>query len=126
MKQRGGCARIISVWLAEAHRCCHAVREILDAVSPGERNLFRIIERDELDRLGADPAVRADAGGAHGYHPDDAAMRTGFVASGAGIRRGAVVPDLRLENIAPLIAALLGLAFSAPDGVLLPGLLTTH
>lgn len=50
-------------------------------------------------------------------------MHTGFVAGGAGIRAGVVVPELRLEQVAPLVAALLGIAFNAPDGVLLPGLL---
>ena len=50
-------------------------------------------------------------------------MNTGFVAAGAGIRPRRAVPELPLENVAPLVAALLGLDFAAPDGVLFPGLL---
>jgi len=45
------------------------------------------------------------------------------VAAGAGVRAGAVVPLMALQDIAPVVAALLGIRFSAPDGVLLPGIL---
>jgi len=48
---------------------------------------------------------------------------TGFVAAGAGVRDGAVLPLLPLEHIAPFVAALLGLDFQDVDGTLLPGLL---
>jgi hypothetical protein len=50
-------------------------------------------------------------------------MHTGFVASGAGLRPGAVAPRMSLESVAPIVGALLGLRFNAPDGVLFPGLL---
>lgn len=120
------------------------VRQALDAQPRGVRSLFRVIDRDELNALGADPraplalaaspgveihkaasspVLSARTGAAHGYLPDEPAMHTGFVAGGAGIRAGVVVPELRLEQVAPLVAALLGIAFNAPDGVLLPGLL---
>jgi hypothetical protein len=120
------------------------VRESLDTMEPGVRRLFRIVERDELGRLGADPEapfalaalpgvelsdeadgelVGVKRGGAHGYHPDEPEMMTGFVASGAGIRKGAVVPILPLENVAPIVASLLGLELETRDGVLFPGLL---
>lgn len=106
--------------------------------------MFRVLARGELDALGADPSapfalcatpgveIHEDArlpllvsksGAAHGYLPDDPEMHTGFVVAGAGVRTGAVAPVLRLEQIAPLVAALLGIDFVAPDGVLLPGLL---
>jgi predicted AlkP superfamily pyrophosphatase or phosphodiesterase len=120
------------------------VREVLAAQPPGVQALFRVIERDTLARLGADPEAPlalvavpgveihespdppwlvATTGAAHGYLPDLPSMHTGFVAAGAGIRAGAVVPEMRLVDVAPLVAALLGIEFSAPDGVLLPGLL---
>ncbi len=119
-------------------------RRAVDALAPGERRLLHVLERAQLDALGADPEAAfalcavpgvefADApsppllhaarGGAHGYHPDEPEMLTGFVASGAGIRRGARARLLPLESIAPLVAALLGLDIPAADGVLLPGLL---
>ncbi len=121
------------------------VRRVLDALPAPKRALFRIIEREELDRLGADPDApfalaaspgfvlddRADApdlqpnpGMSHGHHPDLPDMHTGFVAKGAGIRAGARAPMLSLTSIAPIVAALLDLDFDAPDGVLIPGLLT--
>ena len=121
-----------------------AVRAVLDALPASMRQLFRVIEREELDRLGADPGApfalaaergfviddRTDApdlqpnpGMSHGHHPELSDMHTGFVAKGAGIRAGASVPLLHLTSIAPLVAELLGLDFHAPDGVLIPGLL---
>lgn len=121
------------------------VRRVLDALPAGVRTLFRTVERDELDHLGAAPdaalalaavpgvifspdvtgtAIRAASGGGHGYHPELPGMMTGFVAAGAGLRRGAVVPMLPIEHVAPLIAALLRLDTPAMDGVLLPGVLS--
>lgn len=121
-----------------------AARARLDHLSPAERRLFRIVGRDELDALGADPAapfalaavpgvvfaeepdgpaLRPRTGAGHGYHPEYRDMRAGFVAAGAGIRRGVTVPLLPIQNVAPLVASLLGLEFDTPDGVLFPGLL---
>ena len=123
-----------------------AVRDVLDAVPEQKRRLFRIVERDELDVLGADPDapfalaaspgfviddrldppdLQPNPGMSHGHHPDLPDMHTGFVAKGAGIRAGASVPLLPLTSIAPLVAELLALDFEAPDGVLFPGLLET-
>lgn len=120
------------------------VRRVLEAQPAAVRQLFRIVERDELDALGADPeapfalaampgyviddraegpALQPNPGMSHGHHPELPDMHTGFVARGAGIRAGAVVPLLSLTSIAPLVAELLGLDFKAPDGVLVPGLL---
>jgi hypothetical protein len=108
------------------------------------RRAFRIVERDELDVLGADPeavfalsatagfefedgatgaAIRPNAGMTHGHHPDHPEMNTGFIGAGAGFQPGAVAPLLSLEDIAPLAAAVLGIEFDAPDGMLCPGLL---
>jgi hypothetical protein len=121
-----------------------AVRRMLDELPRGVRTLFEILDRAELDRFGADPdavlalaaapgvvfssdrhgaAVQAAHGAGHGYLPTLDDMMTGFVAAGAGVRDGAVVPLLPLEHIAPFVAALLGLDFQDVDGTLLPGLL---
>lgn len=122
-----------------------AVRAILAAQTDGVRALFRVVERAELDTLGADPdaalaltalpgvifspdregvSIQAAHGAGHGYHPEAPDMTTGFVASGAGVRAGAVVPVLPMQHIAPFIAALLDLNLPAVDGALFPGLLT--
>lgn len=121
------------------------VRETLSALPGALRALFRVVERAELDALGADPeallalaavagvaflstheglAVRAIHGAGHGYHPEVPDMTTGFVAAGAGVRAGTVVPLLPLENVAPFVAALLGITLPACDGMLFPGLIT--
>lgn len=120
------------------------VRRVLDAQPAAKRALFRVLDREALAALGADPEAplalaaergfviddRADApdlqpnpGMSHGHHPDIADMNTGFVAKGAGIRAGASIPMLPLTCIAPLVAELLGLDFDAPDGIVYPGLL---
>ena len=112
-------------------------RRALDALPPGVRSLFRIVERPELEALGADPnalfalnpvpgvnftssandpAVRPDSGATHGYIPDFPHIQTGLVAAGAGIRSGGRAAQLRLTDVAPLVAHLLGLDFEAPDG----------
>jgi len=121
-----------------------AVRAALDRLPRGVRSLFRTVERSELDALGADPeasfalgamagvvfspdrdgpAVQAAHGAGHGYLPALDEMMTGFVASGPGVRAGAVVPLLPLEGVAPFIAALLALDLADIDGTLFPGLL---
>jgi predicted AlkP superfamily pyrophosphatase or phosphodiesterase len=121
------------------------VRRVLDELRPGVRRLFRIVERAELDALGADPqAVFALAampgielsdlpsppdvqpvhGATHGYHPDEPEMRTGFVGAGAGFRPGAAAPLMPIECVAPIVAALLGIPFDAPQGIVFPGLLS--
>jgi hypothetical protein len=121
-----------------------AVRRVLEELPEAMRQTFRIIERAELDQLGSDPdaplalaaasgfviddrsqgpAMQPNPGMSHGHHNDHPDMNTGFVAKGAGIRAGASVPLLPLTAVAPLVAALLGLDFDAPDGVLYPGLL---
>jgi hypothetical protein len=118
---------------------------VLAAQSPGVRALFTIVERETLAALGADPAAPlalcgipgieihespiapalvAKHGAAHGYLPTMSEMYTGLVLSGAGVRPGVVVPTMGLQDVAPVVAALLALPFDAPDGVLLPGLFT--
>ena len=120
-------------------------RRVLDALPPALRRLFRVVERPELDALGADPDaafalaavpgvelsdlptppdVWAVHGATHGYPPDEPQMHTGFVGAGPGFRPGANAPLLPLECVAPLVAALLGIHFHAPHGIAFPGLLS--
>ena len=120
------------------------VQSILQKLSDNEKKLFRIISPEEMKKIGADPnvmlaisaiegvtisasadgaAVRAGKGGTHGFYPDFKNIQTGFIGAGAGFQKGKVVPAMGLEDIAPLISALLDLSFQAPDGMMFPGLL---
>ncbi len=119
------------------------VRNIVESRPRAERRLYRIVDRDELAAIGADPnaalalafvpgisfnagadgpALRPSGGGTHGFYPDFDDIETGFIGWGAGFGKGVVVPEMGLEDIAPTIAHLLGIAFEAPDGALYPGL----
>jgi predicted AlkP superfamily pyrophosphatase or phosphodiesterase len=139
-----------------------SVRSRLDSLAPDKRRLFRIIDRKELDRMGADSAailalaampgavfsgsLGAAAttsqgpgtnilqnpldgafvpvqGGHHGYDPRLPDMWTGFIAEGAGISKGGHIQELCVTDIAPLIAKLLGVPFTCPDGKLVEGIL---
>ena len=114
------------------------VRALLARLPGDAQRLFRVIERDELDRIGADPAVplaldavsgisftastrgpaiRTAEGGTHGHFPNFPEIHTGFVGWGAGFRAGAVISSMGLEDVAPLVAELLRIPFEAPDGV---------
>lgn len=138
----GGCAFLRVT--KPAGRNSAAVREVLEGLPRGLRNTFRVVERDELDRLGSDPEApfalaaapgyvidsrteppdrHPNPGMSHGHHPEVRDMDTGLVAAGAGIRPGAAAPELQLTCLAPLVAALLGLDFEAPDGDVPTGLL---
>ena len=119
------------------------VRELLAGQPRKYRRLFEIIEQEELRRLGADPSaalaldgiagvhftsspsgpvLRESKGGTHGFHPDRAQILTGFIGWGAGFQSGRSADRLGLEDVAPIIAYLLGLSFDAPDGVVPRGL----
>lgn len=122
------------------------VRKLLENQPPNIRKLYRIVERAELDTYGTAPEValaiqpidgigctsryeqpnlvQSANGGSHGAIPDRPGLYAGFIAQGAGVRSGLTIPLLGMEDVAPLIASLLGVSFSAPDGVLYPGLVT--
>lgn len=106
------------------------VRSVLEAHRNTDGTLFSILDRSELARLGGPttaalglapesgvdissrsegPAVTAGSGATHGYLPDLAEVQTGFVAWGPAIPAGATLGQMRLEEIAPLIASLLNL-----------------
>ena len=113
-----------------------AVRALFEANALDDfgRPMFRIVDRDELDRHGASPKAafflegippymssgafagrftrNATLRGNHGYLPTESDMHTGFVAFGAGIRP-AELDVVELIDVAPTVAALLG--FDMPD-----------
>jgi len=121
------------------------VKEILAGLPESQKKLFRVVERKELDEVGSDPnaalalapvqgitfsgssegdLLKPAKGGTHGYFPDFKEIQTGFVVFGKGINKGVVVPQMGLEDIAPLIAKLLNFDFPSADGTLYPGLLS--
>ncbi|RYY10594.1 MAG: hypothetical protein EOO04_36645 [Chitinophagaceae bacterium] len=121
------------------------VKSLLNALLPEQKKAFRIIEREELTRIGANPEVvlglamskdyvatnnvkgelfsAKKPGGAHGYYPDFAEINTGFIAYGPGINKNRVIDQMSIKDMAPLIAKLLGITFKSPDGVLIPGII---
>ncbi|MFZ5609188.1 MAG: alkaline phosphatase family protein [Pseudomonadota bacterium] len=60
--------------------------------------------------------------GAHGYLPDSPAMAAGLLVAGPGIKQGVVLPVVRMVDIAPTIAAMLGVCFPTPSGQVIAGL----
>ncbi len=76
------------------------------------------------DETGGDDVLAAPRyRGTHGQrpsHPDNAAF---FLAAGAGIAKSGPLGPIKSRDVAPTVAALLGLAMSAPDGQVLGGVL---
>lgn len=121
------------------------VKEKLEHLPVSVQKLFRIISREELEVIGADPnaafaidpvpgiamssqvsgdLLEARSGGTHGYFPDFDQIETGFIISGAGVNtRNKAIGKISLEDVAPLISVLLDLDFLAKDGVYHPGIL---
>ena len=111
---------------------------------------FTIVSRSDLDALGAMPgaafAIEAAPGfelsgscsstarrtesstlsdrmGMHGYLPSHPDMGTGFVAAGAGVRQGVVLGRVRLIDVAPTAARVLGIPAPAVEGRVLEDIL---
>jgi predicted AlkP superfamily pyrophosphatase or phosphodiesterase len=104
---------------------------------------FRILERTELDQLGADreaafgiepfPGYVLDArlappfaqphsrAAGHGYRPETPGMETGLIAWGAGIRAGWMLPVTNTIDVAPTIAAILRLELPDAEGTPIVG-----
>jgi predicted AlkP superfamily pyrophosphatase or phosphodiesterase len=123
------------------------VRGLLTNRSYGQdgKHLYSIIDKEELAKLGgprdaayfleAEPGymfVGALTGefirkslvkGAHGYRPDKPEMRTGFIAAGRGVKKGVVLDTIRLTDVAPTVAALLGTEMKNVEGRVLTEIL---
>lgn len=110
------------------------------------RKLYTVLERAELDALGfngrAALALDPEDGigfsgqltgkllegtprvkGMHGQRPSRPKLHTGFVAEGAGVRKGAWVEEMRLIDVAPTVAKLLGLEMGRVEGAAVDALL---
>ncbi|MCC6394875.1 MAG: alkaline phosphatase family protein [Bryobacterales bacterium] len=75
-------------------------------------------------RTGGSVVTRTSQGGGHGYASSDPEMDAIFIASGYGIRKGAVLDRIRNVDVAPTLAALLGVEMGKVDGRILREILT--
>jgi predicted AlkP superfamily pyrophosphatase or phosphodiesterase len=120
------------------------VKALLNAQPDSAKQYYRIISREQLDKGGYNPnvafaltaehdasfntAITGDAlkpgkGGTHGHYPDSKNIRTGLIAHGPGIRKGAVIEEMDLRDMTPIMAKLLGIPFPKVDGKIPAGLL---
>ncbi len=140
-----GAAAFLQLRDPEDTEAAQKVRQIIEN-APGEiRSMFRIVEREELDGMGAAPGVpmvlatregvlfsaKTDvelvspaSGAHHGFVPTDyPEIYTGFIGWGAGFRSGVHVAELGIEDVAPTIGRLLELPMGSTDGSVLSELL---
>jgi predicted AlkP superfamily pyrophosphatase or phosphodiesterase len=108
-----------------------------EALRREARDRFTIVSRRQLDELsamtGAVFAIEAAPGyaiagscgegletssraGVHGFLPSRATMSTGFIAAGAGVRAGVALERIRLIDVAPTAARLLGVTAPTMEG----------
>jgi len=120
------------------------VKALVEAQPDSVKQYYRLISKQQLDKGGYNPqvafaltaehdaafttastgtAVKPGKGGAHGHFPDTKNIRTGLVAHGPGIRKGAVLDEMNLRDMTPLIVKLLGIPFPKVDGKVPAGLL---
>lgn len=120
------------------------VRRVLDSLPESEKQLFRMIDRAQLDANGANPlvafalsgehgasfgnamtgeAVKPGRGGTHGYFPDFHEIQTGYVAYGPGIKKGGLIQEMNQWDQAVIVAKLLGLSLPTAEGKIPDGLL---
>jgi predicted AlkP superfamily pyrophosphatase or phosphodiesterase len=108
------------------------------SVDSSSNRLYQIVEKEQLVRLGGprDAAFylegelgnmfsgastgeflrRAPLKGNHGYLPTKPGLQTGFLLAGRGVKKGVVLDSVRLVDVAPTIAKLLGLTMKDTDG----------
>jgi predicted AlkP superfamily pyrophosphatase or phosphodiesterase len=120
------------------------VKALLEAQPDSVKQYYRIISKEQLDKGGYNPnlafaltaehdaafsgastgdAVKAGKGGTHGHFPDTKNIRTGLVVHGPGIRKGAVIEEMNLRDMTPIMVKLLGIPFPKVDGKIPAGLL---
>ncbi len=115
------------------------VARTLDVLLAGStldgRVVYEVLRRPQLDRLGYNPeaafaldptdgwALTERIGpsqptvmGNHGQLPSRPDLYTGCLLEGAGVRRGGVIGKMRLVDVAPTVAELLGLDFTDVEG----------
>lgn len=120
------------------------VKALLEAQPDSVKQYYRIITREQMDKGGFNPnvafaltgehdaafgnattgsIVKPGKGGTHGHFPDTKNIRTGLVAHGPGIRKGAVIEEMNVRDMTPIMVKLLGIPFPKVDGQIPAGLL---
>lgn len=120
------------------------VKALLEAQPDSVKQYFRIISKEQISKGGYNPnvafaltgehdaafsaastgdAVKPGKGGTHGHFPDTKNIRTGLIAHGPGIRKGAVIDEMNLRDMTPIMVKLLGISFPKVDGKIPAGLL---
>jgi predicted AlkP superfamily pyrophosphatase or phosphodiesterase len=120
------------------------VKAILQSQPDSVKQFYRIISKEQLNKGGYNPnvsfaltaehdasfgnastgsTIKPGKGGAHGHYPDTKNIRTGLVAHGPGIRKGAVIQEMELRDMTPIMMKLLGIPFPKVDGKIPAGLL---
>jgi predicted AlkP superfamily pyrophosphatase or phosphodiesterase len=120
------------------------VKAVLESQPDSVKQYYRLISKEALKKGGYNPnvafavtaehdaafsnasagdALKTVKGGAHGHFPDTQNIRTGLVAHGPGIRKGAVIEEMDLRDITPIIPKVLGIPFPKVDGKIPAGLL---
>ncbi|MBX5477643.1 MAG: alkaline phosphatase family protein [Pyrinomonas methylaliphatogenes] len=120
-----------------------ALRRAREAFRPYEQQgILRIIDRSELERLGANPraafALEAAEGyafgggltgetitpslnrGTHGYLPTLPDYRASLIIAGAGLARRGRIDEINMTRIGPTIARLLGLELRGSEAPPIP------
>jgi predicted AlkP superfamily pyrophosphatase or phosphodiesterase len=120
------------------------VKTLLKSQPDSVKQYYRLITKEQLNKGGYNPnvafaltaerdasfsttsvgnAVRSGKGGAHGHFPDTKNIRTGLIAHGPGIQKGAVIEEMDLQDMTPIMVKLLGIPFPKVDGKIPKGLL---
>jgi predicted AlkP superfamily pyrophosphatase or phosphodiesterase len=103
-----------------ANRDCDYMLEARDGYYFSEALSGGLVEKIDPAQIDYDKKVYAAS---HGYLPSKHSSKTWFLASGAGIRKGVVMESIRMVDICPTMAALLGLEMPGTDGRILEEIL---
>jgi predicted AlkP superfamily pyrophosphatase or phosphodiesterase len=130
----------------DVEAAARAQRHFEDLARGRYAGVFEVLDGAELARFGAFPGaafglvcapgwacggrdrgdfvVASRERGMHGYRPELESMQSGFVACGPAFARGLRLPRMRMIDVAPTLAAVLGVDLGdAVEGAVVPGLL---
>ncbi|MFD2145962.1 alkaline phosphatase family protein [Mucilaginibacter antarcticus] len=120
------------------------VKTILEAKPDSVKQYYRVITKEQITKGGFNPnvalalsgeqdgyfsaaltgnVIKEGKGGGHGHFPDTKNIRTGLIAHGPGIRKGAVIEEMNVRDMTPIMVKLLGIPFGKVDGKVPAGLL---
>jgi predicted AlkP superfamily pyrophosphatase or phosphodiesterase len=122
----GTAAKVEEIFRRVLRQTPSPLRDILDRKTldrlgavPQAALMLEAAEGYAFDQRSTGPAIH-DSGddhrGEHGYLPTQPAMHSALIAYGAGVQAGANAPLVRMIDIAPTAAALLGLRLQTAQG----------